>query len=1849
MIGLMQKFKRVIAFVIMTLILFTTVLRTNTITVQAKDANALVQTYMKFMSGTKITAMEDDLLDLNENDLKVISLFLSNFYTPFGSSLEESASGNTYDTCVEIMQTLGFESDASKTLVSTVFQCALNYSSPLVYSGDDVSDTLKLDGKDPSVNATDTTYLAAVTGKSGPYTNGGGDEFYPLTIWSFWCILNDYNENYEDGDCTEIDFYRLKDGVVDDSMPVFRINHSFAVIFGDLVAKASNYTKGRLCNAMWNTSTEPTEFTQSYAFKLTPFGEAMYVDWCGNVFADMGDARVIIVPAVINTAAFVQIKDAGDKTDYDYVTFMGSTFGFNIINHTDGEDLDFGYNSKAVKSFYKTLRGSTTAASWDTANWKWGKGWASDYRTLVTENGVHAGTGDGWDAKVYITIKDEDAVTLDSMNEDNVWWDILSYNSLGADSVIERVDLSAPDATSSENFSMYRGKLFNGDSTFTNLSDTYDSLIKPNNTDTENQMLAWLFLTYVYMYAQGIDFQLVSGDDDFNIAYVGYAFGDANGEVTFATTAVTQEQIQSLLYLLLHPSKGVEYFTTWVKNKIAGLFIAWHEDIVGNTHSNVTTGMTRYVGFSGYVTIPTLSDLDFLNWMVANYDLIVIYLILVMLAILLCYVLVGQLELKRAFAGIVLFAILAFLPTRLINASINVINTFCDTIYSSKFDYWAIVQNQEYLATLRSNFVNLTSSDTSSILLQKANKSEGSDEDTFTSNSESLALVKVKWPSPKRTNDIYRLQNELASMNANAGNVFSSTLISIATNIVNTAENGNKEEYVDGANYLYRDYMDIYNSATITYNVLNNVHNSKGFSFGNNAFGNDSISIGSQIVTSNESDFTYPIPSSIQNSDLAPDYLKTSEYNAMYDSGLALQPVFKANEDYSGAWTGLKDTSSLFALTKGFLYSAVPANNNNYYGYDSLATSILVKQSGKLVKPAIESYVKLTDTALNGLSLSYGDLSTAGNVDKYMYGIDTKYFNYSTDEILIGNFKEGKALTDKDSNDIRNDTKLGYMYYGLYSESPYYFFTYNIRDQLHTIPSYSYDYHTFDDTQLKSSQGNVKDMFLRKGHFSYFYNMNEEAGDGYGYMRDFMNLHDFFYYIMPTLRQGNKSVRLFDDLYNIELYEDCTFRIDSSNVMYYNGKDYAEKYLIFSDASGITQEDLYKLWHNMNVYSMWTMYTTWLDLMYDCDYAKPCNIRVAGENFYVENPLDPTSYFELDDSGNLAKGRYMVFSQSEQHYYGLKDSDLTPVERKIIEVENNVYQKSLQLMNYYTMSDEVLIQAYSMIQTFEFNKAFSQKNVVSSAIALYPQGFELKAFSYDAYLRLIMAGSSNKITLQNVDDSGNSESIYSKIMSGTSIFYGVFLLINDVLCVYIIPLLRFIFVLILFFMSVAMIVFGAIKLYDDTGMTMLAIVWQSLVKPLLQFTGITVGLALIVSLLMYGGPNGVTATTQTISLGDPTMTLICLIVLNCATILLYFKLFMHTFKDLVKYMKAIGASVTGAVRGAIGNITKMAFGLGVAGQLKRLMDAQNSSVVSDGAMSAAARGMRNTGQLAAGVADQVGDAIGGAGSGLASAGGALGGALGGLAGEGPSENSLHTGNSQVDDTYNNMSDAGKNNVSDKDKNKMTEGITNSRQNVKDKYADLQGAKSKYDDYQKAKAEKHANTHTGKYENAREALGIEGANFKEAATAFKNSKGAAKGTAFANMVSSGAKQVGNGLTAAKEGAMSAPARFVKAKVGKHFGGGFMDGVVHAKENNLKNDVNKAQGAYDAARKQHNRVVNNASNRLNGLERQANYSGDSTDKSIARHNAKRGTSVQRRQANVVNFSAARNKKGTQASRA
>ena len=81
---------RILSFLLAVAITLPLCLQFNLVTVKADNANrsqSIIKAYMGLMNSKKISALEDDLKNLNENDLKVISLFLSNFYTHFGTSL----------------------------------------------------------------------------------------------------------------------------------------------------------------------------------------------------------------------------------------------------------------------------------------------------------------------------------------------------------------------------------------------------------------------------------------------------------------------------------------------------------------------------------------------------------------------------------------------------------------------------------------------------------------------------------------------------------------------------------------------------------------------------------------------------------------------------------------------------------------------------------------------------------------------------------------------------------------------------------------------------------------------------------------------------------------------------------------------------------------------------------------------------------------------------------------------------------------------------------------------------------------------------------------------------------------------------------------------------------------------------------------------------------------------------------------------------------------------------------------------------------------------------------------------------------------------------------------------------------------------------------------------------------------------------------------------------------------------------------------------------------------------------------------------------------------------------------
>lgn len=237
-------------------------------------------------------------------------------------------------------------------------------------------------------------------------------------------------------------------------------------------------------------------------------------------------------------------------------------------------------------------------------------------------------------------------------------------------------------------------------------------------------------------------------------------------------------------------------------------------------------------------------------------------------------------------------------------------------------------------------------------------------------------------------------------------------------------------------------------------------------------------------------------------------------------------------------------------------------------------------------------------------------------------------------------------------------------------------------------------------------------------------------------------------------------VEIFDDTYGMDLYEDIKVRFSADgyvqvsvknednsgeseytliditapdNSLIVNQDNVSGNKIKYKDlVADWSDEEVYKFWHNYNVITIFNAYSTWVDTMYDCNYAKPTTIKIGGKEKRVENPLDPTCYYYsvvTDEHGNqsiVADGRPMVFSRSEMGYYGLEWNDLTKVEQKIIKVQENVYEKAIDLMNYYNFDDDVLVSSYAMLQLFEFNKEFSQNNVIGQSYVMYPQSYELQ-------------------------------------------------------------------------------------------------------------------------------------------------------------------------------------------------------------------------------------------------------------------------------------------------------------------------------------------------------------------------------------------------------------------------------------------------------------------------------------------------------------------------------------------
>lgn len=1423
-----KLYKRVLTGVLAFLLILSFVFTSLSTAVYA-NSNSRSQRWIA-LGAEKSTVSSLGTNEFSYDEMRIIGIFLSNFYVPWstqisnGNSNDTEANETTKENMVEALtDSLNFNQSIAEGLVSAVFSMSESSAKPLYIDfedGDDSSDVL----------CSYANLLTAFFSKK--FEQGAEIDIY-----------------WKDESGGKHTVFSGKNGTVNPCyyalmtvLSQLNLKSGYGSAF--LGTSADFESSGKLSYetvATWQALFANRE----EMLKACSLGQQMYVDCFGNMICDNGAGRAfVVVPACMNPYTFIKDgSNAGSALPVNNLYYMSLNSKGNLVEASSNKSYDsLKLQPISLRSDVICYRLGRGSGVWDFDTSKMplngGNGGSlvkalcdeyTDSPFYMCDTSDHFNSGD---VKLYLFGKDH-AYNFNNSYSSKVIQDWMLFDSIGGFSSENTDSITANEfGIFGKDWSALSNPVSQQFSTSVDKDNAFNIMVDENS----KCYLAGIFTSYVYAYFRSDEIQSESSSSTTDTGIdseVGKAdknsdsSSDANDSSSESTDKVKYKinladlpsggtgnfsvsvsdskldnMLKSFMYYILHPSEGVDYIKQWFGKITSSFLLKAHEDIVGNTSTNNTTGGSRYLGFSGYVTVPNLHDLAWTQWLLDNYDTFFVYFVVFMALVLIGYVFLGSLTFQKGIMGLIIFSICAYLPPTLINTTVDLSNKICDSIYGSKFTYWALVQHESYVYEINYAVSQASNSSYNDFLLAQFNAQS----DYTSSSSTSVAL---KWLAPKKDNYLVNFQKEIdeASSGSNLSKVISGLL----------SERVSGETYLGGNNdmFLYRSYTDISTYSTSSYNWLKRKGTSDiDLASTLNGVKTDSgANLGSKVISSG--------------------YLgkRTAEYSLQYAT------------DY------------------GFNY---PTQGDSYTS--KYCQRVIAPMCSKTVSDAITN-------ALSNVSLS--DTKNVGiTQDKFQITVS----NLNNDDGSVGT------------------TEYGTFTFGEYTESPFYYFSFNL-----------YDQSRYGEAQnlFNNSDGHTyKNLFLQ-GDGDYFYNNDSslEGNVGYGELRDYTDMRSLFYCVIPYLKEANDVVKQWDDEYGLWLY-------DGIDVTYSEG-------VLESIGESTDSELYYKWWHNVTVCQLFNMYSPWVDKMYDCDYAKSEKITVHGEKFVVNDPLDPYSYYETDNSGNITAGRYMVFSESEMQYYGLTYSDLTQVEKKIINIQKNSYTDLLDLMDYYTFDSEVLNTAAAMIETFNFNKEFSQSSLFGEDFTLYPQSYELKNFTYDAYLRLILVNATGEL-LQGTDSQGKSVNLYKTILDNTSFITGVLMIGLDVIATYVIPALKLFFLLMVFVLSIFVIIAAILNIQ----LRIVDVMMNSLVKPLVQFFLVSIGMAFAISLFMSDGNTAVTGRGGfTISLGDPTMTIIAMLGINIAVVVLYWKICKTTFNNCKKYAEAVFTSVAGTATGVLGKIT----------------------------------------------------------------------------------------------------------------------------------------------------------------------------------------------------------------------------------------------------------------------------------------------------------------------------------------
>lgn len=1033
---------------------------------------------------------------------------------------------------------------------------------------------------------------------------------------------------------------------------------------------------------------------------------------------------------------------------------------------------------------------------------------------------------------------------------------------------------------------------------------------------------------------------------------------DSNGEDMDAV-------LKNMAYYMLNPTKGREYKQRWSKTFINQVVLNSVQDMVGANTASSYAGTTRYLELTGLTTLPKLDEIKFTSMVVNRFETYGAFILVIVGFLLLAFVFIGQMRVVPALLGLLAMGIMLYTPPKLINMMINTTNNVSNVFFNDKFTFWVLATHQNYEDSVSQlqesaqsgNYDNYTA------LLLQLQSGLGSDEtdgetDVYEWQQTLGATVKVRWMAPKKDGYIQQVKRAIDSKVSDSSSDSSSD--GSKSDDKGSKSNDGTKSVSGGLPYMSKWGILATGHAEEDKSKDKDSSDSSSDSKSDSESEGESDDKRNDNLTSKDGAYnsTYsPLTSALLANGLSNEdytsldtnylyrgYTDIADYSRMYYGNImgdnisgnggivfnigsytdSISQMFPALSSVTGSVRPSSDSVKPSVQRDSMLSYLTDASSDDKSRQTLLERSKLgfmndrkgttkdgaIKQSTlKRIFAPISSSTVSKQSAQNIKNVKVGD--EVGLSQDYFILSMRNFVNHS--ETL----QEQMAKANKDTSgvSIPQEDATSLSTFALYTESPFYYLSWGLYDNGLSTEA--------------GSSGEFKKM-LFENKDSFFYNYQREKGKaGYGAMKDFMDFGSLFTVVIPYLREANKSLLQWDDTFGTKPFE----------------------------GYGVTKEDLdaipdknsesyYKTWFNYSADNSYRTYSAWVDALYDLDMAKPEKIKYSGKEQTVDEPLNPASY----------KIRPMVFSESEAQYYGIREADLTKVEKAILKTSRDIRNNWLDLVNYYTLDDVVLNTSASMTATFAFNKNFSQNGINQESIRLEPQGYELKAFGLDAYMRMILQNATGESIGYNQKLKSD---IYEIVGEKDGTMTVIALWMVCFVLVYAVPTAQIIILCSLMISMIMSVLASFVRGDKNFARTF----FRECLAPFLIVLGSNVLTAFIVSNLMgNGGFNLVTGDlTNSQSFSSPRVTIIFLLFYSLFSVALHFLALSMLFKGVWSNGKLLSVPVRGAVSSVGGLFT------GVAGKLQSMSVGEGSGVATGGKASRSNVGVQSLSNLRSGI------------------------------------------------------------------------------------------------------------------------------------------------------------------------------------------------------------------------------------------------------------------------------------------